>query len=111
MEIIRKQEKDISTISIIGRLDAVTAVEAEQELNQAIKDGTTKLLLNLEELEYVSSAGLRILLLITKNLQQKGGKVVLANLSANVKEIFDISGFTSIFTITDSVEDGIEAIG
>jgi anti-anti-sigma factor len=67
--------------------------------------GNDRLLIELSQLEYISSAGLRVLLVVAKRIQQKGGKVVLCALVPNVKEVFEISGFSSIFKIFDTVED------
>lgn len=58
-------------------------------------------------MDYISSAGLRVLLMAAKKTAKLKGKVVLAALCANVKEVFDIAGFTSIFTITDTQEEAI----
>ena len=99
MKIIQNEENGIVNLSISGRLDAVSAVEADKEFNSVLDSGKTKLLIDLAELEYISSAGLRVLLVVAKRIQQKGGKVVLCKLAENVKEVFEISGFSSIFKI------------
>ena len=67
--------------------------------------GNDRLLIELSQLEYISSAGLRVLLVVAKRIQQKGGKVVLCALVPNVKEVFEISGFSSIFKIFDNTAD------
>jgi anti-anti-sigma factor len=99
MLIVQKEKNKIVELSISGRLDAVSAVEADKEFNNVVDAGHERLLINLAKLEYISSAGLRVLLVIAKRVQQNGGKVVLCALSANVKEVFEISGFSSIFKI------------
>ncbi|OGV54431.1 MAG: hypothetical protein A2017_03910 [Lentisphaerae bacterium GWF2_44_16] len=107
MKIIQNEENGIVNLSISGRLDAVSAVEADREFNSVLDSGKTKLLIDLGELEYISSAGLRVLLVVAKRIQQKGGKVVLCKLAENVKEVFEISGFSSIFkifTVTDEAK-------
>jgi anti-anti-sigma factor len=104
--VITQNEKDgILRMSIAGRLDAVSAVEADREFNKVFDEGGDKLLVNLKELEYISSAGLRVLLVVAKRMQQKGGKVCLCCLADNVKEVFEISGFSSIFKIFESEEE------
>lgn len=105
MKIIQNEENGIVNLSINGRLDAVSAVEADKEFNSVLDSGKTKLLINLAELEYISSAGLRVLLVVAKRIQQKGGKVVLCKLAENVKEVFEISGFSSIFKIFSSPDE------
>jgi len=68
------------------------------------------LLFNLGELEYLSSAGLRVLLSAAKEMRRRDGKIVLCALNEFVKEIFEVSGFQSLIPITDTVESGIETL-
>ncbi len=105
MKINQTELDGIVKLSIDGRLDAVSSVEADKEFTQVLDAGNDKLLIDLENLEYISSAGLRVLLVVAKRIQQKGGKVVLSSLTPNVKEVFEISGFSSIFKIFESTED------
>ena len=108
MTIIQKVKNGIMELSISGRLDAVSAVEADKDFNSVIDDGHKNLLVDLARLDYISSAGLRVLLVVAKRIQQSGGKVVLCTLSANVKEVFEISGFSSIFSIFPTNEEAIK---
>jgi anti-anti-sigma factor len=105
MDITQKDKNGIIALSISGRLDAVSAVDADKEFTKALDGDTDKMLVNLQGLEYISSAGLRVLLVVAKRMQQKGGKVCLCCLADNVKEVFEISGFSSIFKIFDSEDD------
>lgn len=109
MKMILDKKNDIMEINISGRLDAVTAVEADKTFSVVIDEGESNLLINLAELDYISSAGLRVLLVVAKRIQQNRGKVVLCDLNANVKEIFEISGFSSIFNIFDSKEEAVKS--
>ncbi|MFA7229922.1 MAG: STAS domain-containing protein [Victivallaceae bacterium] len=102
MNISRQQQDGIVSLVISGRLDAVSAVDADKEFSKVLDDGHDRLLIDLSGLEYISSAGLRVLLVVAKRMQQKGGKVVLCLLTPNVKEVFEISGFSSIFKIFDT---------
>ena len=81
-----------SVIQLIGKLDSDTAVKVDAVFTETMAS-QTNLLLDLAKLKYISSAGLRILLLAAKRVQQKAGRIVLFSLQPNVKEIFDISGF------------------
>ena len=110
MEIIQKEENGIVSIAIKGRLDADSSPEAEKVVKDAIKDQTTRVLFNLASLEYLSSAGLRVLLGAAKEMRRKDGKIVLCALNEFVKEIFEVSGFQSLIPITDTVESGIEVL-
>jgi len=108
MTIIQKEKDSIMELSISGRLDAVSAVEADKDFNSVIDAGHKNLLINLTTLDYISSAGLRVLLVVAKRVQQNGGKVVLCALSSNVKEVFEISGFSSIFNIFETAAEAIK---
>lgn len=108
MTIIQIEKDGIMELSISGRLDAVSAVEADKDFNKVIDAGHENLLFNLDNLDYISSAGLRVLLVAAKRIQQNGGKVVLCSLSNNVKEVFEISGFSSIFNIFPTNTDATD---
>ena len=84
-------------IILEGRLDTTTAPQLEVELSTALS-GVTDLKFDLEKLDYISSAGLRVLL-STQKTMNKQGKMVISNASAEVKEIFDVTGFSDILTI------------
>ena len=110
MEISQKEENGIVSIAIKGRLDADSSLEAEKVVKDVLGGETNRLLFNLGELEYLSSAGLRVLLSAAKEMRRRDGKIVLCELNEFVKEIFEVSGFQSLIPITDSVESGIETL-
>ena len=110
MEITQKEENGIVFIAIKGRLDADTSPQAEKVVKEALDGQTTRILFNLASLEYLSSAGLRVLLGAAKEMRRKDGKIVLCALNEFVKEIFEVSGFQSLIPIADSVESGIELL-
>lgn len=99
MDIQSKIGNGFTTLAINGRLDAMTAPAAEATINKTIESGTSNLLMNLSGLDYVSSAGLRILLATAKKLSRQNGKIVLCGLQDTVREVFTISGFLSIFPV------------
>jgi anti-anti-sigma factor len=106
---IAHQEKDgIICFQIEGRLDAESAPEAEILVKGALKQGNQRLLFDMSKMDYISSAGLRVILMAVKDVRNKKGKVVLCGLTPYVKEIFDVSNFSSIIPITDSVEAGLQ---
>ena len=76
----------------------------------ALEGQTTRVLFNLEALEYLSSAGLRVLLSAAKEMRRREGKIVLCSLNEFVKEIFEVSGFQSLIPIAESVESGVEVL-
>ncbi len=107
MEITQTVQNDILILNIKGRLDANTSLQFEEKMIGLINDGNHKILLDLKELDYISSAGLRVLILSAKKLKTAEGIFVLASLKEQIKEIFDIAGFTAIFSISNSVEEAI----
>ncbi len=110
MQIETRKESGITTVSIKGRMDAVTTPEIESKLTQLVDGGEKKLLINMNELEYISSAGLRALLATAKRLKSEQGDIAFTNLGGHVKEVFEISGFYSIFKVYDSMEAGLEQL-
>jgi anti-anti-sigma factor len=109
MIITQNEKNGIMELNISGRLDAVSAVEADKHFSTVIDEEKNNLLINLAELDYISSAGLRVLLVVAKRIQQNHGKIVLCALNSNVKEIFEISGFSSIFNIFASKEEAAKS--
>ncbi len=97
MEIKKTLNGEKLTLSLVGRLDTSTAPELEAEVKTCL-EGVKELTLDLEELEYVSSAGLRVILLTQKLMMSKGDMVV-KNVNETVKEVFDITGFSDLLTI------------
>ena len=110
MEIIKKEENGVICFAFKGRLDADTAPEAEQAVKSAFEEDTDRLLFDLGALEYLSSAGLRVLLSAAKEIKRRDGKIVLCSLNEFVKEIFEVSGFQSLIPIEESVESGLKLI-
>ena len=109
MEIIFKDENGILNVDLQGRLDATTAGETEKKFKSEIEasPNSEKMIINLSKLEYISSAGLRVLLVITKLLKNNNGKLCLCGLDENVSEIFKISGFDAIFNIAENTSDAL----
>ncbi len=103
MEIHTQKEANATVVAITGRLDAVTAPEYEKAVNELIAGGEIAFVIDFGSLDYISSAGLRGLLVTAKQLKGKGGQVRCANVKGTVKEVFDISGFGTIFQMDDTV--------
>lgn len=97
MEILKKQDNQIITLSLIGRLDTNTAGSLETAINEL--ESNVELILDCEKLEYVSSAGLRVLLLIQKRVNNGISKFTLINVIEEVKEVLDMTGFSTILNI------------
>ncbi len=110
MEITSRQEKQAMVVSVTGRIDATTSPELETKLQELTTGDMNKLVLNLSELEYISSAGLRVILTMAKKLKAAQGEILIAGLQGSVKQVFEISGFYSILKIFDDEDTAIERI-
>ena len=91
------KNEDALTVSVTGRLDTTTSPELDEELKKSL-DGIRDLAMDLEGLEYISSAGLRILLSTQKTMNQQG-TMKLINVSSMVMDVFEVTGFADILTI------------
>lgn len=101
---------DIATIRLPSRLDTNTAPDAERDLTRFIAYTQENVLFDCSEMTYISSIGIRVLLICTKNLMKSGRKVSFCCLTAHVREVFTIGGFTKIFAIFDSPEKALESL-
>jgi len=110
MELSHDKNGEILMITIKGRLDAATAPVADNAIKKIMEEDCTRVLFNLNDLEYLSSGGLRVILGVAKDLNRKGGKLVLCSLHQFVKEVFEVSGFDSLIPIEDTVESGIKLL-
>jgi len=97
MNITTTKNADALTLALEGRLDTMTAPELEQTLKAEL-DGVTALTFDLKDLEYISSAGLRVLLSAQKTMNTQGTMKV-TNVNETIAEVFEITGFSDILTI------------
>ena len=105
-----KTTGDVSIAIFVNRFDAYTSRDVEAMLNDIVKKGTRKIVCDLSQTEYIASAGLRLVLAFSKNLQKLGGQLVICCLQPYVKEVFDTAGFTQIFKIYNSIEDALKSV-
>ena len=93
------QTDNIVTVNIAGRLDTVTSAEFERTLVPHFSAQGLELVLDCREMEYISSAGLRVVLTAHKNITAKGGRFIIRNINKEVHSVFDMTGFSRILTI------------
>lgn len=110
MNINESIQGDIVLLSLNGRLDANTSASLETAFAKLVEQGKGKFVFDLQGLDYVSSAGLRSLLSAAKMIKVIQGKLALVRMNENVKEVFDMSGFSSIFSIYEQEADAVHAI-
>ena len=94
-----EQQNEVTTVVAGGRLDVMGAPEIEASCKKLISEGTKRLLLDMASVEYISSAGLRSLLVLAKAMKASGGTLVLCSLTAAVREVMEISGFDNILSL------------
>jgi serine/threonine-protein kinase RsbW len=102
---------DAVVLPISGRVDAVTAPQLTRTVHEQIAQGARFVLLDLHEVTFLSSSGLRALLLIRKELMTLGGELRLAGLQPQVLEVFALTGFTQVFAIHSSIDEAQGAFG
>ena len=109
MDINDRMEGDVAVVEIHGDIDTNTAPEA-QGLILPVLEGNPKLLLDVTDVEYMSSAGLRVMLLLYRRVASQGGKIVLVGLSEEIRDTMDVTGFLGFFTTCDTIAEGVEAL-
>lgn len=102
--------KDANTIIVkpVGRLDSLTSPEFEREMGDYLRSPEYNLLLDFDELDYISSAGLRVVLNVAKLYRSIDWQFAACNMQDHIREVFEISGFDSFITIYNSVADFID---
>ncbi len=111
MEILTRMENGTAVVTVTGKMDALTSPAYQQELNGLIAGGTIAFVVDFDGLDYISSAGLREILATAKVVKGKGGEVRFANVKGTVREVFEMSGFSSIFPLHDSVAAALAKAG
>jgi anti-sigma B factor antagonist len=109
MKIEIRESQDVQIVAFEGNLDTNTSPEAENKINELIDGGNQKLLVNFEQLNFIASSGLRVLLATVKKLKASGGDLRICSLNATVQEVFDISGFVTILSVKSTEEEALSS--
>lgn len=107
MNVSIEERGEIRILRIEGRLDGTTMQELESRFLALAESGCARFVFDLTDLIYISSAGLRVMLLAVKKTKAAGGKLALHGLNDNVNEIFRISGFSTIFSLFGTAEEAL----
>ena len=107
MEITTRDVNDVKVVKIEGELDTGSSTEAQQQLDQLREQGAKKILLDMTKLDFISSAGLRVLLATAQELKLDGGDLRVFGLNESVKEAFDISGFSTLLMVLDNEDKAL----
>lgn len=111
MEILTETQQGKTIGKLKGRMDTLTTKNFDQWFSEWMQQGQKELVLDMSGLSYISSSGLRSLLSAAKQIRSSQGTLALFGLTGVVRQVFQLSGFFSIFQVFDSLEDAIKAAG
>lgn len=109
MGVTARSVRDITVVELEGSIDSATAPGVQTELLTAT-DGKVKVLLDMSRVEFLSSAGLRILLLVYRQIKARNGSICLAGLSEEIRDVMSNTGFIKFFVMADTVDEGIHVL-
>ena len=110
MQITTRKEEKALVVEVSGRMDALTAPEFEKKMQQLMDQGQERFVVDMRQVDYVSSAGLRSVLVISKALKSGQGRLLLAGLTEAVQEVFEMTGFARILEIHPDVAAAMEKL-
>lgn len=105
MEIVEQRNKNYITLSPVGELDAHSSMEMDEKIHDLLAAGQVNFLIDCQGLKYISSAGLGVFISYLDEIKAKGGKIVFANLSSSVNDVFTLLGLNQIVKIITSGEE------
>ncbi len=111
MDLTTERSENVVCVDVKGRIDGSTAVAFEESVRNALEESDRAMIMDFRELAYISSAGLRVILLTAKSLQSQDAKLVLCSLSDQIREVFKISGFDKLLPIHETREEARESLG
>jgi len=107
IDITARDEGEITVVEIEGKMNTGASPDAEKFLNALLEDGVTKILLNLENLDFIASTGLRVILATGKKLAGVSGKLAICSPNLTVMDVLKMSGFSQMFNVFDSEEEAL----
>lgn len=110
MDLREDTSGDVTILEVTGRIDSTTAPVLGEKLTTSLTTPKHRLVLDLRQLEYISSAGFRILLLAGRRAEETDARLVLCSVTGKVRQLFDLGGFLDLFVISDSREEAIRAM-
>src|SRR5262245_23773101 len=109
MDLREEHVEGVTVVQVKGRLDSTTSPALGERLSAILGAAKARVLVDFSQLEYISSAGFRVLLQAAKRADQNTARLVLCGLSSKVRQLFDLGGFLDLFAITGTREEGIAA--
>ena len=109
MEVNFEKREGADVVNLIGRLDGNTAPSVKDKVIEKLSENTS-LIINMRDCEYISSAGLRVLMIIAKTLKSKGGRGVLVEMNEEVGDVMEMTGFGNIFKSFKTIDEAFELL-
>jgi len=107
-EVQEEQKGEVTLLRFKGRLDAITSPGVEKKVFDCINNGQHNLLFDFSGVEYLSSAGMRMLLSVTKKLKALNGKLVISSVTTNVMDVLKMSGFDHVLDLAQDEDEGLQ---
>ena len=111
MELREDKVGVVTVVEVKGRIDNTTAPVLADRLMAGLRDAQVRVVLDLSRLDYISSAGFRVLLVAAKHADQTGSRLVLCGITGRISQVFDVGGFLELFTVAENRAAGIVAAG
>lgn len=111
MGVVSEKNGDVRIVSVMGQINSGNAAEVQAQLLAQLSPEDAACVLDLNGVDYISSAGLRVVLMLAKHQKQKSSPLVLCRLQPNVHEVFDVSGFLAILTVTPDRASALAHLG
>jgi anti-sigma B factor antagonist len=108
VDIVEEIQDGISIYRLKGRLDSSTSQGLEEKLFQAISDGSKRMIVDFKDLNYISSDGIRVILIATKAIKRKEGQIMFCCMRDYVKEVFEIAGLGSLLPVVATIDDALK---
>jgi anti-anti-sigma factor len=110
MDLHEERLDQVTALAVKGRVDSTTAAAFGQKLESVVAAPAGRLVVDFRDLDYISSAGFRVLLVAARRAEATGARLVLCCLSSKVRQLFDLGGFLDIFSITATRDDAVDAV-
>jgi stage II sporulation protein AA (anti-sigma F factor antagonist) len=110
MQISQEQQQDVIVVAPKGRIDSTTSAALESHLWQVAKAGPPRLVIDFSDVDYISSAGLRVMLTLAKRMRDTRGALALCSLGDSVRQVFELAGFLPLFSIERTRDAAVCAV-
>ena len=110
MEIVETREQGAAVVAPVGRVDSTTSDRLDQHLSKLVSGGERRVVVDFSRVEYISSAGLRVMLALAKRMKDARGAVALCAMGEPVRQVFSLAGFLPLFSIDDSRDAAVRRV-